>query len=880
MPTFSYGEKSQQKVQELLEALLNFVDGELGDDYINAKVSFRWEEKDKKKGEEKDEKDKDELKLTVETTLETLRQLIYGKGKIDPKAKKTQRKEIGAILTHYLGKFLGIWEDRRLIKRGSERWVFVLKLWSKDKEENLRRFQEEWRKRQPNNSVSVSVSVEMGGKAEESEENQQKRAIGLETLPEVRVWEGRETLVESLRGNLLVRENPPKVVALVGQGGIGKTSLGVKLLEAVGVELKPPRLGTDCAYDTVFYFKTEPGTSFDEIAEFLLENLTVVGLENFPDAAQKIKKIIAELTNQHCLLFLDNLEVILQPASEERAGYAVTQEWGQFLNQLVYSNHCSQVILTSRELPRDLADSRCVGTEPDPNLVCLETVGGVAVEAGVKILRQYQLKDKESDLFWVSSRVDGQVFILTQLAAIGRRKPGYLRKHPELVTKKAEPILLEQLKRQTEAAKDLLRRMCVLRVGIDVTGLTFLRLYTNDLAQDPRFEIASEREEAAELTDGEIEETEAIIQQLVDCSLVQSRYDEEECETYYDLHRIIVEFLQAECKNELPQLLETVYKFYCTGKNVENPQSLNDLRPVLEAQFFAFQLGNYREAYLLVNNLGSYLRPWGHWNLLKDLCEEVLPYLDGDYYGICLQWIGVIYRDLGRWNEAKKYFTEALANAEKQESKEDIAYSVGLLGEIERNRGNWDEAQRLFRQSLQLHEELGDRTGMAAVWGVLGDIERNQGNWDEAEKLYRQSLQLREELGDRAGMASSWGVLGEIERNRGNWAEAQRLYRQCLQIEEELGDRAGMPYSIGSLGEVELGRGNLDTAEKYLIDALERFQALEDVQYVAECTFRLAQVWRKRGNEEVAEEHYHTAYQIYQQLGAAKDLEKIEKEWN
>ncbi|NET90634.1 MAG: hypothetical protein F6K45_21510 [Kamptonema sp. SIO1D9] len=59
MPTFSYGEELQKKVQEFLEALLNFVDGELDDDWINAKVDFHWEEKD-------------ELKLAVDTTKAVL----------------------------------------------------------------------------------------------------------------------------------------------------------------------------------------------------------------------------------------------------------------------------------------------------------------------------------------------------------------------------------------------------------------------------------------------------------------------------------------------------------------------------------------------------------------------------------------------------------------------------------------------------------------------------------------------------------------------------------------------------------------------------------------------------------------------------------------
>ncbi|MEA5551729.1 hypothetical protein VB713_12180 [Anabaena cylindrica UHCC 0172] len=49
---------------------------------------------------------------------------------------------------------------------------------------------------------------------------------------------------------------------------------------------------------------------------------------------------------------------------------------------------------------------------------------------------------------------------------------------------------------------------------------------------------------------------------------------------------------------------------------------------------------------------------------------------------------------------------------------------------------------------------------------------------------------------------------------------------------------------------------------------------------IAETNYDLALLERQRGNVELADQHYQTAHQIFQQLGAAKDLEKIETEWN
>jgi len=43
--------------------------------------------------------------------------------------------------------------------------------------------------------------------------------------------------------------------------------------------------------------------------------------------------------------------------------------------------------------------------------------------------------------------------------------------------------------------------------------------------------------------------------------------------------------------------------------------------------------------------------------------------------------------------------------------------------------------------------------------------------------------------------------------------------------------------------------------------------------------YDLAQLYRKRNNPELAQQYYNSAHQIFQQLGATKNLEKIDREW-
>ncbi len=99
-----------------------------------------------------------------------------------------------------------------------------------------------------------------------------------------------------------------------------------------------------------------------------------------------------------------------------------------------------------------------------------------------------------------------------------------------------------------------------------------------------------------------------------------------------------------------------------------------------------------------------------------------------------------------------------------------------------------------------------------------------------------------------------------------------------MEVETELGDPYGIAGAKCDFGELELDRNNLDLAESYFNEALQGFTQLKAPKGIADCEFGLARLWQKRGDPARAKSHCDRARDLYQQLGAIKDLERIAAE--
>jgi DNA-binding NarL/FixJ family response regulator len=121
------------------------------------------------------------------------------------------------------------------------------------------------------------------------------------------------------------------------------------------------------------------------------------------------------------------------------------------------------------------------------------------------------------------------------------------------------------------------------------------------------------------------------------------------------------------------------------------------------------------------------------------------------------------------------------------------------LGNLSASAARWDEAERFFAEALRYEEKTNDAALIASGLNNLALIESAQGEHQQAKQRIDRAIESAEKAGDRILRASIRDSAGRIERRRGDRAAARNHYLQALALSKEFEDRLNIADVLGGM---------------------------------------------------------------------------------
>ncbi len=232
--------------------------------------------------------------------------------------------------------------------------------------------------------------------------------------------------------------------------------------------------------------------------------------------------------------------------------------------------------------------------------------------------------------------------------------------------------------------------------------------------------------------------------------------------------------------------------------------------------------------------------------------------------------LGGIYFSLNNYPKAQQIL-EGNLKGELQNHTAQMAHTLVYLALVHRVLANYEKAKNLLEESLQIykHHDPENHTRIAQLIAYLGGVEGELGNYEKSRDLLEQSLAMFQQHDQTAPLRVAWILtsLGNVYRELSEYNKAKESLEQSLLIykKEYPENHVRTAWALALLGNVYRSLGQYDKSRDLLEQSLQIYKKNypENNDSIAWVSTHLGNTYKELGNYEKAKDFLEKSHFIY-----------------
>ena len=240
----------------------------------------------------------------------------------------------------------------------------------------------------------------------------------------------------------------------------------------------------------------------------------------------------------------------------------------------------------------------------------------------------------------------------------------------------------------------------------------------------------------------------------------------------------------------------------------------------------------------------------------------------------CIRNLSWSFHSIGNWVEHKRLLNHSLKLWRERGNDREVAETLCYLSEANRLMNLYKEGIQDGKNASEIFERLGDKSRQAECLIGLAYVLRDDKQLDAAEKTASRAIGLLPEEGQRFLACDGHRALGNIYQSKGDTEKAIHHFRVALEIGSPLNYHTVLFWIHYSLAELFFEQGAFDGAHAH-VERAKSHAVNNQYQYLLgrALLLRARFLDQRHSLDEAKSEALH-ALEVFERLGAADDMEE------